>query len=283
MASRGLTSIIYYVDENGNEVVETFNLVKPKYKSDPYKVIYTIKVFDKNKTKEISQKIVDGKDFELPEIKNEFEEWQNRHNAMLGNQNAKKYGAIEEFENGLNFKLQPDTKDKLLEQMSEYTIDALSNTMSEFTRNITDFTMNNLDESIVSMNERIAKENLPLLRLYKQVQRDYLISLRDKQKEQPVESETSEKVEYTDGEKAAIALAYRKEKDFDPTLSDYAYYEKIKAKFPQLAEKGELYSTMLEVKDMMFNESKFNAAKEYLNNLINNNNEVETIIISFFI
>ena len=81
---------------------------------------------------------------------------------------------------------------------------------------------------------------------------------------------------FTDGEKAAIALAYRKEKDFDPTLSDYAYYEKIKEKFPQLAEKGELYSTMLEVKDMMFNESKFNAAKEYLNNLINNNNEVET-------
>ena len=195
--------------------------------------------------------------------------------AMLGNQNAKKLGAIEEFENGWNFKLQPDTKEKLLEQMSEYTIDALSNTMSEFTRNITDFTMNNLDESIVSMNERITKENLPLLRLYKQVQRDYLIALRDKQKEQPVENETSEKVEYTDGEKAAIALAYRKEKDFDPTLSDYAYYEKIKAKFPQLAEKGELYSTMLEVKDMMFNESKFNAAKEYLNNLINNNNEVE--------
>ena len=187
--------------------------------------------------------------------------------AMMGNDNAKKLGAIEEFENGWNFKLQPDTKDKLLEQMSEYTIDALSNTMSEFTRNITDFTMNNLDESIVSMNERIAKENLLLLRLYKQVQRDYLISLRDKQKEQLVESETSEKVEYTDGEKAAIALAYRKEKDFDPTLSDYAYYEKIKAKFPELEEKGELYSTMLEVKDMMFNESRLKAAKDYLNGL----------------
>ena len=67
--------------------------------------------------------------------------------------------------------------------------------------------------------------------------------------------------------KAAIALAYRKEKDFDPTLSNYAYYEKIKAKFPDLAEKGELYSTMLEVKDMMFNESRLKAAKDYLNSL----------------
>lgn len=182
--------------------------------------------------------------------------------AMMGNDNAKKLGAIEEFENGWNFKLQPETKEKLLEQMSEYTIDALSNTMSEFTRNITDFTRNNLEESIISMNERIAKEKHPLIKLYNEVKRDYLISLKDNQK--PVETE---KPGYTDGEKAAIALAYRKEKDFDPTLSDYAYYEKIKAKFPDLAEKGELYSTMLEVKDMMFNESRLKAAKDYLNSL----------------
>lgn len=182
--------------------------------------------------------------------------------AMIGNDNAKKLGAIEEFENGWNFKLQPETKEKLLEQMSEYTIDALSNTMSEFTRNITDFTRNNLEESIISMNERIVKEKHPLIKLYNQVKRDYLISLKDNQK--PVETE---KQGYTEGEKAAIALAYRKEKDFDPTLSDYAYYEKIKAKFPELEEKGELYSTMLEVKDMMFNESRLKAAKDYLNSL----------------
>ena len=86
-------------------------------------------------------------------------------------------------------------------------------------------------------------------------------------------TETIEKPGYTDGEKAAIALAYRKEKDFDPTMNDFAYYEKIKAKFPQLEEKGELYSTMLEVKDMMFNESKLKAAKDYLNSLINNKTE----------
>ena len=198
------------------------------------------------------------------------EEHENRSQAMMGNQNAKKLGAIEEFENGLNFKLQTETKEKLLNQMSEYTIDALNNTMSEFIRNITPFTMNNLEDSIASMNDRIRKEKHPLIQLYNQVKRDYLISLRDKQNEQQsVETETVEKPGYTEGEKAAIALAYRKEKDFDPTMSDYAYYEKIKAKFPELAEKGELYSTMLEVKDMMFNESKFKAARDYLNGLIN--------------
>ena len=93
-------------------------------------------------------------------------------------------------------------------------------------------------------------------------------------KEEVIETvkEPVEKPGYTEGEKAAIALAYRKEKDFDPTMSDYAYYEKIKAKFPELEEKGELYSTMLEVKDMMFNESRLKAAKDYLNGLINKEN-----------
>lgn len=204
---------------------------------------------------------------------NPLEEHENRSQAMMGNQNAKKLGAIEEFENGLNFKLQTETKEKLLNQMSEYTIDALNNTMSEFIRNITPFTMNNLEDSIASMNDRIRKEKHPLIQLYNQVKRDYLISLRDKQNEQQtVKTETIEKPGYTDGEKAAIALAYRKEKDFDPTMSDYAYYEKIKAKFPELEEKGELYSTMLEVKDMMFNESRLKAAKDYLNSLINKEN-----------
>lgn len=259
--------------------------------------------------------------------------------AMMGNQNAKKLGAIEEFENGLNFKLQEDTKNKLVEQMSEYTIDALNNTMAEFIRNLTPFTLNNLAESIVTMNERIAKEKHPLIRLYNMVKRDYLVDLQNKQNN-PIENhevgnryedgyaykndewfkkrildgditletlkevhkqgvengdesqeyadgiiqaakelleengiKTVAKPGYTDGEKAAIALAYRKEKDFDPTMSDFAYYEKIKAKFPQLEEKGELYSTMLEVKDMMFNESKLKAAKDYLNSLINNKTE----------
>lgn len=193
--------------------------------------------------------------------------------AMMGNQNAKKLGAIEEFENGLDFKLQDETKEKLVNQMSEYTIDALNNIMAEFIRNITSFTMNNLEDSIITMNERIRKEKHPLIQLYNQVKRDYLISLRDKQNEQQtVETETIEKPGYTDGEKAAIALAYRKEKDFDPTMSDYAYYEKIRVKFPQLEEKGDLYRTMLEVKDMMFNESRLNAAKDYLNSLINKDN-----------
>jgi hypothetical protein len=203
----------------------------------------------------------------------DVDEHENRSQAMMGNQNAKKLGAIEEFENGLNFKLQTETKEKLLNQMSEYTIDALNNTMSEFIRNITPFTMNNLEDSIASMNDRIRKEKHPLIQLYNQVKRDYLISLRDKQNEQQtVETENVEKPGYTEGEKAAIALAYRKEKDFDPTMSDYAYYEKIKAKFPELEEKGELYSTMLEVKDMMFNESRLKAAKDYLNGLINKEN-----------
>ncbi|MCR5436145.1 MAG: hypothetical protein K6E97_03665 [Treponema sp.] len=233
-------------------------------------------VFDKklipDVVKFINDKNVKGEN-PLETKETDEEEHKNRSEAMMGNDNAKKLGAIEEFENGLNFKLQDETKEKLVNQMSEYTIDALNNTMAEFIRNITPFTMNNLEDSIVTMNDRIRKEKHPLIQLYNQVKRDYLISLRDKQNEQKtVETETIEKPGYTDGEKAAIALAYRKEKDFDPTMSDYAYYEKIKEKFPDLAEKGELYSTMLEVKDMMFNESRLKAAKDYLNSLINKEN-----------
>ena len=89
------TTLEYY-DENGNEVVETFYLQKPTYSGDPYKMSYTIRVFDKEKTKDVAEKIVNGEDFEVPDTKNEFEEWLNRHNAMLGNDNAKKDGIINE-------------------------------------------------------------------------------------------------------------------------------------------------------------------------------------------
>ena len=92
------TTLEYY-DENGNEVVETFYLQKPNYSGDPYKMIYTIRVFDKKKIKDVAEKIVNGEDFEVPDTKNEFEEWLNRHNAMLGNDNAKKDGIIPEGEN----------------------------------------------------------------------------------------------------------------------------------------------------------------------------------------
>ena len=92
------TTLEYY-DENGNEVVETFYLQKPTYSGDPYKMSYTIRVFDKEKTKDVAEKIVNGEDFEVPDTKNEFEEWLNRHNAMLGNDNAKKDGIIPEGEN----------------------------------------------------------------------------------------------------------------------------------------------------------------------------------------
>ena len=89
------TTLEYY-DENGNEVVETFYLQKPTYSGDPYKMSYTIRVFDKEKIKDVAEKIVNGEDFEVPDTKNEFEEWLNRHNAMLGNDNAKKDGIINE-------------------------------------------------------------------------------------------------------------------------------------------------------------------------------------------
>ena len=92
------TTLEYY-DENGNEVVETFYLQKPTYSGDPYKMSYTIRIFDKEKTKDVAEKIVNGEDFEVPDTKNEFEEWLNRHNAMLGNDNAKKDGIISEGEN----------------------------------------------------------------------------------------------------------------------------------------------------------------------------------------
>ena len=299
-------------------------------------------------------------------------EHENRSQAMMGNDNAKKLGAIAEFENGLDFKLQPETKEKLVNQMSEYTIDALNNTMSEFIRNITPFTMNNLEDSIVTMNDRIRKEKHPLIQLYNQVKRDYLISLRDKQNGQnnteefdeaayndshnwdaerlekekklaesygydafkngilratmndelfnnylndiqdnkdtistddaikgvksvkhqlmaewlagwdranlEAQSETEESKDkvFTDTEKKILALALMNEKDFDPTLNNFAYAEKIRAKFPQLAEKGYIGESLIdEVSQINLKAEDLEDVKDYINQLRKTEN-VET-------
>ena len=186
--------------------------------------------------------------------------------AMMGNDNAKKLGAIEEFENGLNFKLQEDTKNKLVDQMSEYTIDALNNTMAEFIRNLTPYTMNNLAESIVSMNERITKEKHPLIRLYNMVKRDYLVDLQNKQLNQVVETQTEQP--FTDTEKKILALALMNEKDFDPTLSSFAYAEKLREKFPELAEKGYIGESLIdEISKIVIDPNDVEDVKEYIKEL----------------
>ena len=186
--------------------------------------------------------------------------------AMMGNDNAKKLGAIEEFENGLNFKLQEDTKNKLVDQMSEYTIDALNNTMAEFIRNLTPYTMNNLAESIVSMNERITKEKHPLIRLYNMVKRDYLVDLQNKQLNQVVETQTEQP--FTDTEKKILALALMNEKDFDPTLSSFAYAEKLREKFPELAEKGYIGESLVdEISKIVIDPNDVEDVKEYIKEL----------------
>ena len=186
--------------------------------------------------------------------------------AMMGNDNAKKLGAIEEFENGLNFKLQEDTKNKLVDQMSEYTIDALNNTMAEFIRNLTPFTLNNLAESIVTMNERIAKEKHPLIRLYNMIKRDYLVDLQKKQLNQVVE--TQKEQPFTDTEKKILALALMNEKDFDPTLSSFAYAEKLREKFPELAEKGYIGESLVdEISKIVIDPNDVEDVKEYIKEL----------------
>ena len=192
-------------------------------------------------------------------------EHENRSQAMIGNQNAKKLGQIAEFENGFNFKLSEETKNKLVDEMSEYTIDALNNVMAEFSRNITPFTLNNLPDAIATYNDKIFKEKHPLIRLYNMVKRDYLADLLNKQTEQKTERT------FTDVEKKLIAIALMKEKDFDPTLSSFAYAEKIREKMPELTKIGYIGGDLIdEVSKINVTADDLEEIKNYVNNLKNN-------------
>lgn len=176
---------------------------------------------------------------------NPLEEHENRSQAMMGNQNAKKYGLTDE---------DISTIQRLVDKYN-FTREQFASSAAR-------------TGNIKAINDYAKEHDMKAYDVALDVY-DIIINNKDSEITTESKAELIEKPGYTDGEKAAIALAYKKEKDFDPTMSDYAYYEKIKAKFPELAEKGELYSTMLEVKDMMFNESKFKAARDYLNGLIN--------------
>lgn len=179
---------------------------------------------------------------------NPLEEHENRSQAMMGNQNAKKYGLTDE---------DISTVQRLVDKYN-FTREQFASSAAR-------------TGNIKAINDYAKNHDMKAYDVALDVY-DIIINNKDSEITPESKTELIKKPGYTDGEKAAIALAYRKEKDFDPTMSDYAYYEKIKAKFPELEEKGELYSTMLEVKDMMFNESRLKAAKDYLNGLINKEN-----------
>ena len=78
-------------------------------------------------------------------------------------------------------------------------------------------------------------------------------------------NDNAKKNGFSDVEKQIIALALKKEKDFDPTLSDFAYAEKLREKLPELAAKGYIGANLLkEVENMPINAEE---VKAYINGL----------------
>lgn len=63
---------ISYYNENGDSVVESFYLKRPKYQGQPYVMTYKISVYDNNTIKSVCEKIINGEDFEYSKIENRF-------------------------------------------------------------------------------------------------------------------------------------------------------------------------------------------------------------------
>ena len=79
------------------------------------------------------------------------------------------------------------------------------------------------------------------------------------------------KKDFSDVEKKLIAIALMKEKDFDPTLSNFAYAEKIREKMPELAKIGYIGGDLIdEVSKINVTADDLEEIKNYVNNLKNN-------------
>ena len=79
------------------------------------------------------------------------------------------------------------------------------------------------------------------------------------------------KKDFSDVEKKLIAIALMKEKDFDPTLSSFAYAEKIREKMPELAKIGYIGGDLIdEVSKINVTADDLEEIKNYVNNLKNN-------------
>lgn len=80
--------------------------------------------------------------------------------------------------------------------------------------------------------------------------------------------ETQTERPFTDTEKKILALALMNEKDFDPTLSSFAYAEKLREKFPELAEKGYIGESLVdEISKIVIDPNDVEDVKEYIKEL----------------
>jgi len=69
---------------------------------------------------------------------------------------------------------------------------------------------------------------------------------------------------FSEMDKKLLALALYKEKEFNPTMNDYYYYEKLRYKYPNLASKGSIYSIMEELKGIDVKNINLDEVKEYV-------------------
>ena len=72
------------------------------------------------------------------------------------------------------------------------------------------------------------------------------------------------KPDFSEMDKKLLALALYKEKEFNPTMNDYYYYEKLRDKYPNLASKGSIYSIMEELKGIDVKNINLDEVKEYV-------------------
>ena len=196
------------------------------------------------------------------------EEHKNRSEAMMGNDNAKKDGVFDEaaYNDSHNWDAERLEKEKKLAE--SYGYDAFKNGILRATMN--DELFNNYLNDIQDNKDTISTDDAinGVKSVKHQLMAEWLAGWDRANLEAQSETEESKDKVFTDTEKKILALALMNEKDFDPTLNNFAYAEKIRAKFPQLAEKGYIGESLIdEVSQINLKAEDLEDVKDYINQL----------------
>ena len=226
---------------------------------------------DRNAETRTSKEIIDvmKKNGEWDDfVKNSYEEYLNRSQAMMGNDNAKKDGVFDEaaYNDSHNWDAERLEKEKKLAE--SYGYDAFKNGILRATMN--DELFNNYLNDIQDNKDTISTDDAikGVKSVKHQLMAEWLAGWDRANLEAQSETEESKDKVFTDTEKKILALALMNEKDFDPTLNNFAYAEKIRAKFPQLAEKGYIGESLIdEVSQINLKAEDLEDVKDYINQL----------------
>lgn len=183
------------------------------------------------------------------ESKNVAEEHENRSQAMMGNQNAKKFGAaIDAMITDISGKLNEIRGSTIYSDKQKNAL--LRDTYSELVKPITDIAiMNSTDrdmaistvKDIVELLRSKVPENEKEL-INNNLNWENIVDLRNKNGNVAFKSDENslpkgQNALLSQTEKNILALALKLEKQNDPTMNSLWYIEKVKSKLPKLAEK----------------------------------------------